>query len=285
MLIENISRRYGFAIEVMTLYPDTDEQDSIKRYDEYLDLKDGIYKSIRNLIAISGKDEKAPVLAYYSNVYSKEEILIGIKVNPNLVYPNGCSMMNDALYYKIVRLIIYILENPDWNTKIMDLMPESSLQALENLALTHLLVREALDNRFKVSDLLSLEHLFDDETIETYTDLDCGDLAVEIANQTGLDVYALYNIYEKASIIYKTGHNHIHYVVKLKSGMFVDITGVSDLEMLNKRWCDYVHREKPDLPCKIGVEIANDLTEDYCVSNAETKKIAKIIVANIQSYL
>ena len=65
---------------------------------------------------------------------------------------------------------------------------------------------------------------------------------------------------------------------------------MSDLATLNKRWCDYVHRENPSIPCKIEVEvnglvIANELTEDYCVNNAETKKIAKIIVANIQNYL
>jgi hypothetical protein len=37
-----VSIKYGFAIEVMTLYPDTEEQDVIEQYAEYSDLIDSI---------------------------------------------------------------------------------------------------------------------------------------------------------------------------------------------------------------------------------------------------
>jgi len=122
---------------------------------------------------------------------------VGIKANPNLVYANGLSMINDAIYYRMIRLIIYILESPDWNGNVINVIPEAGSEALEKLASAHPLLREALNNKFKakISNLVKFNNLFDENTIETYTDLDCSDLAMEISNLTELDVYALYNIY------------------------------------------------------------------------------------------
>jgi hypothetical protein len=189
----------------------------------------------------------------------------------------------------MIRLIIYILEHPDWDEEIIDMGHKSNSQELDKLALTHLLIREALNKRFEMnsSNIVTFNHLFNDDIIELYTDLDCSDLAVEISKLTKRPVYGLYNLYESINqSIYGGGHNYIHYLVKLKGRLFVDITGINNLITLNERWCTYVHRENPDAKCKIEVESADELMDDdYCVNSIETKKIAKIIVDNINNYL
>ena len=129
-------------------------------------------------------------------------------------------------------------------------------------------------------ELSSFEGVFDEETIELYTEEMCTDLADELNRLTGLKIYEVYN--ECAPLI-RGMINSMHFLVKLKDQeLFVDITGMSKIENLQERWSKYEERENPGQRCKIAVIESTMGPPDFDCPD-ETKKIAQKIVELLKS--
>lgn len=143
-LLEYVNSRYGFSLKATIEYPEN--TDTLPKYEEFLKRREGMYQVLRKILSIQGVSEKIPTYVSYSNNYIKEDILIGIRADPNLVYPyTHKSMIDDAIANKMISLAVYVLDNPNWDgntsqSKLEKLAAEypQLLKSLENMELRRL---------------------------------------------------------------------------------------------------------------------------------------------------